>query len=61
MIDSLNLKREGQVAPEAAATGQTNYPGTNPLSPCLMPYVPGGYRYQGAGMSPSGGPPGGGG
>ena len=26
-----------------------------------MPYMPGGYQYQGAGMTPPGGPPGGGG
>ena len=33
MINSLDLKRKGQVMPEALTTGQTNYPGTRPLSP----------------------------
>ena len=32
-IDSLDLKGEGQVMPEALAAGQANYPGTRPLSP----------------------------
>ena len=34
MINRLDLKREGQVMPEALTAGQTNYPGTRPLSPC---------------------------